>query len=92
MEVDYMGAVNSIVRYNLMTLEGYSPYCGNQLPRSGVKGCSNTRTVFNGSQFVCPQCGFKTEFPEEFITIYKNKWGLSDEVRKVVVGVPGYVS
>jgi hypothetical protein len=34
------------------------------------------RTRFNGKQFVCPECGWQSEFPEDFIKEYKAKWGL----------------
>jgi len=57
----------SIVRENLMTREGYSPYCPN---------CSTmARTRFNGNQFECIcGCGWVSEFPEDFIETYKAKW------------------
>lgn len=58
----------SIVRDNLMNEKGYSPYCGNdtcfELPR----------TSFNGHQFVCPCCSWKSSFDEQFIVEYKDKW------------------
>jgi len=45
----------------LMTCEGYSPYCGNlncrQMPR----------TLFDGEQFVCWCCGWRSSYPSEFI-------------------------
>ena len=59
----------SVVRRNLMTVPGYSPYCGAMcrvMPR----------TRFNGMQFVCPCCGWVSLFPQEFIDEYKKKWGL----------------
>jgi hypothetical protein len=60
----------SIVRDNLMTQDGYTPYCGNltcshQMPRS----------VWNGKQFECA-CGWVSEFPKDFIDEYKNRWAL----------------
>lgn len=59
----------SIVRDNLMTRQGYAPYCGNsqcyQMPR----------TYFNGKQFVCPVCGWVSGFEPEFIQAYKEHWG-----------------
>ena len=58
----------SIVRDNLMTRKGYSPYCGNQ------KCYTAPRTKFNGSQFECPRCGWKSSFEEVFIKDYKAKW------------------
>lgn len=66
---------NSIVRNNLMTKQGYAPYCGSITPRPPIgNGCDNPRTVFNGEQFVCPKCGYTTKFPLEFIGEYKIKW------------------
>lgn len=53
-----------------MNREGYSPYCGN--PNCRIM----PRTHFNGSQFVCHVCGWKSSFPEEFITRYKKRWNL----------------
>ena len=67
---------NSIVRENLMTREGYSPYCGSNISRSEIGGCDNPRTNFDGEQFVCPKCGWKSEFPKDFIDRYKEKWNL----------------
>lgn len=61
----------SQVRENLMTKPGYSPYCGNIDCRGNWP-----RTYFNGSQFVCPECGWVSKFPEDFIEEYKNKWNI----------------
>ncbi len=58
----------SIVRENLMTREGYSPYCGSDECRYGI-----ARSVFNGHQFTC-KCGWVSTFPIEFINRYKEKW------------------
>lgn len=58
----------SIVRGNLMSRPGYTPYCGNMGCRLGMP-----RTHFNGQQFVCG-CGWKSSFEPEFITAYKAKW------------------
>ncbi len=58
----------TIVRENLMTREGYTPYCGN------MEKCSMPRTFFNGKQFQCPYCGWVSSFPEDFIKRYKEKW------------------
>ncbi len=65
---------NSIVRENLMTEINYSPYCGGF---ARIK-CSNPRTKFNGEQFICPECGWRSEFPKDFIEKYKNKWNFKD--------------
>jgi hypothetical protein len=60
----------SIVRRNLMERGGYSPYCGNI-------DCGTTpRTKFDVNQFVCLECGWKSDFPKTFIEEYKKKWGL----------------
>jgi hypothetical protein len=60
----------SIVRENLMEREGYKPYCGNL-------HCffNNPRTKWDNDKdrFYCG-CGWVSEFPEDFITRYKNKW------------------
>jgi len=60
----------NVVRNNLMTEKGYTPYCGND-------DCtlSLPRTSFNGEQFVCG-CGWESQFEEEFMQEYKEKWGL----------------
>ena len=60
----------SIVRDNLMTREGYSPYCGD------ISCRVMPRTFFNGKQFVCPHCGWVSQFPSDFIEEYKRKWNL----------------
>lgn len=59
----------SIIRDNLMTQEGYTPYCGNIGRR-----CSMPRTTFTGKQFKCPECGWVSQFDEKFIAEYKLKW------------------
>lgn len=58
----------SIVRDNLMTQEGYAPYCG-------ADDCPvrMPRTHFNGKQFYC-RCGWHSAFEAEFIEAYKAKW------------------
>lgn len=67
---------NSVVRENLMNEEHYSPFCGNNISAFEKGGCNNPRTEFNGQQFVCPKCGWISEFPADFITRYKEKWNL----------------
>jgi hypothetical protein len=68
----------SIVRDNLMTRPGYSPYCGSELCKERqeypLRGQRWPRTKFNGEQFVCPKCNWVSEFPVEFIQEYKDKW------------------
>lgn len=61
----------SIVRENLMTRPGYSPYCGGMDNRH----CTMPRTRWTGEQFKCPVCGWLSQFPAEFIAEYKAKWG-----------------
>lgn len=62
--------VNSTVRNNLLTREGYSPYCGN-----GNCTMHMPRTQFDGLQFEC-LCGWRSAFPREFIAAYKQRWGI----------------
>ena len=66
----------SIVRDNLMTRQGYSPYCGDELckPRTTYSLERCPRTKFDGEQFKCPKCGWKSEFDKEFIEGYKKHW------------------
>jgi anaerobic ribonucleoside-triphosphate reductase len=68
----------TIVRENLMTREGYSGYCGDDkcLPRTSYSVERWPRTEFNGEQFRCPKCEWLSNFPESFITRYKEKWNL----------------
>jgi hypothetical protein len=63
----------TIVRSNLMTRRGYMPYCGECL----------RRTQFDGRQFYCG-CGWRSEFPDSFITEYINHW--SEVERRYVIG------
>lgn len=58
----------SIVRENLMTREGYTPYCGAE--RCPLR---MPRTFFNGVQFQC-NCGWQSGFEAEFIEQYKARW------------------
>jgi hypothetical protein len=71
----------SIVRENLMTQPGYTPYCGNinYNPKYYGKSklnCHNPRTKWDPikNQMVCPNCGWVSKFPEDFIQRYKLKW------------------
>lgn len=66
----------TIVRENLMNEEGYSGYCGNDKSRYKEGGCSNPRTKWNLSlnQFVCSECGWISQYPDDFIKRYKEKW------------------
>lgn len=67
---------DTLIRENLITREGYSPYCGNSISRDQKSGCDNPRTKFNGEQFVCPHCGWISNFASDFIIRYKDKWNL----------------
>lgn len=60
----------STVKDNLMNRSGYSPYCG------GERCTLIPRTNFNGEQFVCRSCGWKSGFDKEFIDKYKAKWNI----------------
>jgi hypothetical protein len=61
---------NSIVRENLITEVNYTPYCGSdsctyRMPRAKWNSKLN--------QFSC-SCGWVSEFPDDFIKRYKEKW------------------
>lgn len=56
----------SIVRENLMTRPGYAPYCG--------RDACFSRAPFDGAQFKCVRCGWRSQFPEAFVEQYKAKW------------------
>ena len=60
----------SLIRDNLMKEPGYSPYCGSDSCWVGLM-----RTKFDGEQFVC-RCGWRSQFPADFIAEYKAKWGI----------------
>lgn len=57
----------SVVRENLMTRPGYTPYCG-------AERCPYhmPRTKFTGTQFKC-ECGWRTSFEPEFIEQYRQR-------------------
>lgn len=59
----------SIVRENLMNIQGYTPYCGNLNCNGGLR-----RTHFINDQFRATCCNWVSEFPPEFIAEYKAKW------------------
>lgn len=52
------------VRYNLATEPYYEPYCGNN------NHIGLSRAHWDGEQFKCV-CGWRSEFPAEFIKAYK---------------------
>ncbi len=68
----------SIVRDNLMTRPGYTPYCGSELCKERhqrpLKGQRWPRTKFTGNQFKCPKCDWESEMDKEFTDTYKAKW------------------
>lgn len=66
----------SLIRNNLMTRPGYTPYCGNNISRHEKGGCDNPKTIFKDDQFHCIICGWVSEFPKDFITRYKEHWGI----------------
>jgi hypothetical protein len=55
----------SIVRENLLSVPGYTPYCGSNDCTRGL-----VRTKFDGSQFKC-SCGWRSSFEPEFIEKYR---------------------
>lgn len=55
----------SIVRDNLLNRPGYTPYCGGHTCRF------MPRTVFDGEQFKCDACGWRSGFEAAFIEQYK---------------------
>jgi len=65
----------SIVRENLMTRPGYSPYCGAENCRLHWP-----RTHFIDGQFKCG-CGWHSKFPDDFIVAYRAKWSLTPGVQ-----------
>jgi len=58
------------VRNNLLEDKYYTPYCGADM-------CNGRwpRTIKAGEQFKCPVCSWVSQFPDDFIKEYKNKWG-----------------
>lgn len=54
----------------LLAIKGYTPYCGAQCR-------TMPRTRFDGQQFVCPCCGWRSKYSSEFIEEYKKKWKIS---------------
>jgi len=53
----------STVRRNLLSEPGYAPYCG-----GSYAVCGLPRTMFDGEQFKCPRCSFRSNFEPEFIS------------------------
>lgn len=59
-----MSAPDTIVRHNLLTQRGYTPYCG-------ADCCVGPRTQFDGYQFACGRCGWRSSFDSQFIAQYR---------------------
>lgn len=62
----------SVVRDNLMNRKGYTPYCG------GEQCSTMPRTSWDGGQFKCAHCGWRSAFPFDFLKEYRAHWGLSE--------------
>ena len=58
----------SVIKENLMSRKGYTPYCGDLLCRL------MPRTVIIDGQFYCPACAWESDFDEKFIEEYLAKW------------------
>ncbi len=57
----------STIRDNLLKRKYYAPYCG-------AEKCNGSwpRTDFDGKQFKCSSCGWKSNFENEFIEKVKD--------------------
>jgi hypothetical protein len=68
----------TVVRENLMTREGYSPYCGNNHCTEAMP-----RTMFDKDigQFTC-KCGWISAFPKQFIRRYMQRWAVAENSKK----------
>ena len=58
----------SIVRNNLLTRPGYSPYCGNE---SCCGRMPRTQYWEYSKQFQCSACGWESQYPADFIERYE---------------------
>jgi hypothetical protein len=61
---------STVVRNNLMTREGYTPYCGDY---NCMKGMPRTKWNKEKEQFVC-SCGWTSNIAPDFIQRYKERW------------------
>ncbi len=68
--------VESFVRMNLLTSEGYTPYCGAERCRH-----SWPRTVFVNGQFHC-SCKWKSSFDRAFIQRYEKAQKELGDIRR----------
>jgi hypothetical protein len=70
----------TVVRENLMTQEGYTGYCGDDLCEERTPSSPDrwprTKWIPELNQFKCPKCGWVSQFPDDFINRYKAKWNL----------------
>lgn len=58
--------VGTTVRCNILTRPNYTPYCGN------YGECSELpRTSYDGEQFVCSNCGWRSKFHPDFLKLYR---------------------
>lgn len=69
----------TIVRQNMMDDVNYRGYCGNGISRLKPGGCDNPRTIWDGEQFYCPHCGWRSQFPDDFMQRYKAKHNLTNQ-------------
>ena len=60
----------SIITDNLMKEKHYTPYCG------GGDCPTMPRSSFDGDQFKCRSCGWRSGFDDDFIREYKVKWDI----------------
>lgn len=66
--------VDSTVRTNMIKDVRYRPYCGSVIPsHPNYLFCSSPRTNWDSklSQMRCRECGWISEFPDDFIQRYK---------------------
>lgn len=61
---------STIVRENLMTVENYHPHCPSRKCTLSLNRASWNPNI---KQFEC-QCGWISNFPDDFINRYMKKW------------------
>ena len=66
-------AEGSIVRYNLLSVPNYLPYCGDAHCPRGLLRAPYSKEL---GQFKCA-CGWVSSYPPEFIEEYKKVWAKS---------------
>lgn len=70
---------STTVRQNMMDDVHYRPYCASVIPgHPNYMSCSSPRMIWDLmlSQMKCPDCGWISEYPEDFIKRYKEKHSL----------------